>query len=568
MKKYLILAFVFCFTAFFYNNAYPQTPPPGQTGGGIDKTQADLERQRELTRQITTKKEKPEEAVIEEKAVPLAEGKSILVNDIEVRDSTLVSKGAIDKITAPYKGKELSLTEMQKICDLITDEYRKKGQITSRAYLPPQSIKDGLLVIMVVEGRLGTVEVKGNRYFKSNLIKKKLKLKAGDFFDYKALQKSLVKINEHPDRFVKSVLVPGKEPGTTDIVLEVEEKLPIHIGYEYDNFGSRYINYDRHTVTAEHNNLLGLDDKFYFKYQKGQNEFFDLTQLRYAVPLFGSLEAGAYWLWSTSRLGKEFKANKIKGESEIGGAFLTAPLIDTDNVDLRASCGFDYKHIRNYTNETKASRDEARVVKAGFDLDMTDKWGRTVISVEEDVGLSGGDLHKKDPSATRAGAGAEFGKLIGNIYRLQPMPFSSYILWKNGFQATNYNMLAVEQFQLGGITTVRSYAPAEYSGDSGLSSTVEWSFPPYGLPKEIRVPLSKSTFYDATRLVAFYDMGYVHLKNPLPTEKKDKTIHGWGFGMRFNLPEDFFTRFEVSYRLDRKAQFDTPNAYIDVGKKF
>lgn len=172
MKKYLILVFVFCFTAFFYNNAYPQTPPPGQTGGGIDKTEADIQKQRDLTKQITTKKEKPEEAVVEEKALPLAEGKSILVNDIEVRDATLVSKAAIDKITDPYKGKEMSLAEMQKICDLITDEYRKKGQITSRAYLPPQSIKDGVLVIMVVEGKLGTVEVKGNRYFKSKLIKK------------------------------------------------------------------------------------------------------------------------------------------------------------------------------------------------------------------------------------------------------------------------------------------------------------------------------------------------------------------------------------------------------------
>ena len=112
------------------------------------------------------------------------------------------------------------------------------------------------------------------------------------------------------------------------------------------------------------------------------------------------------------------------------------------------------------------------------------------------------------------------------------MPLSSSVLWKNSFQYSNYNLLSVEQFQLGGISNVRGYAPAEFSGDQGLSSTVEWSFPPYFFPKNIKVPLSKSTFYDATRFVAFYDMGYARLKNPTSTDKKDLTLQGWGYGMR------------------------------------
>ena len=568
MKKAALIVLIFCFGFTFCSTAYSQTPPPGQTGGGMDKYNEDLQKQRALTKQITTKKPKPEEAIVEEKALPAEEGKKLLINNIEVKGVTQLSKQAVDKITSSYIGKELSLGDMQKICDLITAEYRNKGQVTSRAYLPPQSIKEGLLVIMVIEGKLGTISVKGNRFFSAAQIKKKVRLKPGDFFDYKDLQKSLVKINEHPDRFVKSVLVPGKEPGTTDIVLDVEDKLPIHVGYEFDNFGSRYINYDRHTITAEDNNVFGQDDKFLFRYQKGQNQFYDMTNVRYTIPLVNSLEAGVYWLWSTVRLGKEYKSLKIKGKSEIGGAFINFPLIDTDKVDLRINAGFDYKHINNYTNEVKTSRDEARVVKAGFDLDVYDNWGRTIVTLEEDVGLCGGDLHKKDPSATNAGSGSEFGKLIGNVYRLQPMPYSSSLLWKNSFQATNYNMLAVEQFQVGGISNVRAYSPAEYSGDSGLSSTLEWSFPPYGFPKDLKVPYSKAKFYDATRLVAFYDMGYVHIKNPQSPEKKNTTLQGWGMGLRFNLPEDLFVRLEVAYRIDRKATFDSAIGYMDIGKKF
>ena len=70
---------------------------------------------------------------------------------------TLVPETVILGITSQYEGKESSLRGMQKIADLITDEYRAKGYATSRAYIPPQTMKDGVLVIRVVEGRLGSL---------------------------------------------------------------------------------------------------------------------------------------------------------------------------------------------------------------------------------------------------------------------------------------------------------------------------------------------------------------------------------------------------------------------------
>ena len=566
MRKIVVCIMYFLFIS--QGIAYSQTPPPSQTGGGIEQQQSQIQKERALEKRITTKK-KPEEAITEEKAVPVEEGSKVLVKTIEVKDSTLVSREVIDKIIIPYEGKELSLREMQKICDLITDEYRKRGRITSRAYLPPQTIKNGLLLIFVIEGKVGNVEVKGNKYFSSNLIKKKLKLKSDEYLDYEALQRGLTKLNEAPDRFVKLVLVPGKVAGTTDIVLEVKDKLPIHYGYEYDNFGSRYIEYDRHTATVDHNNLLGLDDKFSVKYQKGPGNFYDLYSFQYIVPATDTLDIGAYTLWSDTHLAKEFKAQNITGNSQLIGAFFNFVMINIPTVDFRFTGGFDYKSVLNYANGNESSRDEDRVVKAGFDLDMYDKWGRTIITLEEDTGVLLGNLHEKDPLATRPGAGAVFNKIVGSLYRLQPMPFNSSILWKNQFQATPYNLLAIEQMQVGGISNVRGYAPGEFSGDSGLTSSVEWSFPPYFIPKSTMVPLSKATFYDATRFVAFYDMGYLHTKTlAFPADKTDRAVQGWGGGIRFNLPEDLMARLEFAYRFNSKASFDDANMYMDFSKKF
>ncbi|MDD5427633.1 MAG: ShlB/FhaC/HecB family hemolysin secretion/activation protein [Candidatus Omnitrophica bacterium] len=365
------------------------------------------------------------------------------------------------------------------------------------------------------------------------------------------------------------VLAPGKEAGTTDIVLEVQDRLPFHYGYEFDNFGSRYIDWQRHTATAEHNNLLGLDDKLSFKYQKGQNNFYNFYNFQYTVPMTESLDTGIYYLWSDTKLAKEFKALDVVGKSQLAGLFFSYVILNIPSVDFRFTGGFDYKSVLNYISGAKTSRDQTRVVKAGFDLDIQDKWGRTIITLEEDFGISAGDLHKKDPIGTRQGAGAEFNKLVGALYRLQPMPFSSTILWKNQFQATAYNLLAIEQFQIGGIANVRGYCPGEYSGDAGYTTSVEWSFPPYFMPKTTMVPLSKSTFYDATRFVAFYDLGYVHTKTiQTANDKNDRTVHGWGGGLRFSLPEDLIARLEFAYRFKNNVQFDDANLYMDFSKKF
>jgi hemolysin activation/secretion protein len=148
------------------------------------------------------------------------------------------------------------------------------------------------------------------------------------------------------------------------------------------------------------------------------------------------------------------------------------------------------------------------------------------------------------------------------------MPLSSSILWKNSFQYSNYNLLSVEQFQLGGISNVRGYAPATYAGDQGLSSTLEWSFPAYFLPKSIKVPFSKAKFYDVTRFVAFYDIGHADLRSPTATEQNSMTLQGWGYGVRLNLPEAFFARVEYAYPINPKGVGGDGNLYWDVSKKF
>jgi hemolysin activation/secretion protein len=570
MKKTLAFFSIFFTITILPTLAYSQTPPSSQSAGGIQAQEEQQQKEQQLEKQIKSKKKATPEAAVTPNAALPEEGQKTLVKAIDVKGATLIPQRVVDNIIKNYEGKELSLRDMQKVCDLITDEYRKRGRVTSRAYMPPQTIsaQEAILVIIVIEGKVGTIDVKGNKYFSSQLIKRRLEVKPGEYFDYAALQRALVEINDHTDRFVKVGLVPGKEPGTTDLIVEVQDRIPLHVGLENDDFGSKYMHYLRNTFTAQDNNLTGLDDKLFFQYQRSLGQYYSSPYVSYTAPINNKFDAGAYWLWSDTKLGKEYKSLDIKGKTSIGGPFFNYEAINADAVNLKLTGGFDYKRVTNYENGEVISRDEDRVLKGGINLDTTDKFGRTVFTLEEDVGMTGGGLYDKDPLATEPGAGAKFQKLSGYLYRLQPMPFSSDILWKNAFQYTNYNLLSVEQMQLGGISNVRGYDPASYAGDSGVTSSLDWSFPLYCLPKDTIVPHSKSTFYDATRLVIFYDVGHASLHSPTGDGKPSETLQSLGYGIRFNLLENFSARVEVAYPLNPEGESSHAHLYWDFAKKW
>jgi hemolysin activation/secretion protein len=558
----ICIGLIFVVTVLFYSFAYAQQPPASQTAGGMTRQEEEIQAKKKLEKKIETQRPK-QEGTATEAILPEDSGPKVQVNTITVEGASLLTSQEIKNITENYEGKQLSLKAIQKVADLITDEYRKKGYVTSRAYIPPQTIKEGVLVIKVIEGKLGSVDIRGNRYFKTSLLERKLDLESAGYFDYSALQNSLVYINEHPDRKARATLVPGKEPGTTDVVIDVEDRFPFHVSAEYDNYGSRYIGKNRYALVMEHNNLLGFDDKAYLKFQYSDGAALKLQQGRYSYPLRQEVNIGAYFLRNTVKLGEEFKDLDSRGDASIYGVFLNGALVNKPDMDLRLNLGFDYKSIKNYLKGEMISRDEVRIAKAGLDLDTNDAWGRNILTGEFDLGIPDimGGMKDKDPDASRDGAGGKFNKWLFNYYRLQSLPFETSFLWKNSAQYSTYNLVASEEFQIGGPVSVRGYPPAEHSGDKGFYTSPEVSIPWYFISKDAKIPYTENTkWYDALRFVLFYDWANTKFNSVQPGERKSQTLKGYGYGLRFNVKDNVSFRVEVGYP-DGKTPSDGDHAH-------
>jgi len=566
--------YVLALGVVFFMSAIPvqAAPPPGQTAGGVvGREQMDFQQQK-LQGRIVQAPQKTQEAD-EEEITSLDVGEKVAIKEIQVEGVTLLTAEEVQAVVAPYEGKDLTFRQMQKVADLITDRYRQKGYVTSRAYLPPQTVENGVLVIRVVEGKLGKIDISGNKYFQTAMLEKKIGMEPEGYFDYSALQNSLVYLNENPDRMARAVLVPGARPGTTDVVIEMEDRLPVHVGFEYDNWGSRYIDRSRYSVILEHNNVSGRDDKLYLKGQAAENQQLALGLARYVFPVSPTLEIGAYTLYSKVQAGDEFAAFDSEGMAKIYGVFGTKRLVRNETLEVRANFGFDYKNIEDNFAGIQLSRDDVRVLRGGVDFDYRDPWGRTILTLEADQGLPDilGAMEDKDPDASRAGAGAKFTKGVVNLFRLQPMPLETSLLWKNTAQFTNHRLIAAEQFQIGGATSVRGYPPAEFSGDKGLYSSFELSIPWYFLSKTARVPFyQKNRWYDVLRFVVFWDWAYVNRTAPTATEEETDVLQGAGFGMRMNLTEHLDCRVEIGYPLGgpTPSDGDHMHPWVEFSYKF
>jgi hemolysin activation/secretion protein len=534
-----------------------------------------IDEEKLLRERIEKEKQAP---MIEEQApvvpLPKSQYEKAFVKKINVTRVTLLSESEISKIITPFENKELSLADMQKVVNLITDAYRSKGYVTSRAYLPPQKISDGVLEIMAVEGTVGDITIKGNKFFRTTLIRKAIRLQKGEVFNYNDLKRSLSKLNERADRNVKAVLVPGKDPASTDIVLEVTDRMPVHLRLDYDNYGSRYVRKNRYSGTLSHNNIFGLDDILSLQYQAGEAEAYQLISMRYLVPVSDRTKLGGYATDSKLTLGKEYADLDARGKSRMYGVFASHEILNIDELTVTINTGFDYLDSFNFQSGAEQSRDRMRVAKLGFDMDYSDQYlggARTIFSTEADLGFANimGGMKAKDDRSSRVGSGGKFLKFPVSLLRLQKMPFSSSLLWKNSAQLSSYTLAASQQIQLGGISNVRGYPSGEYVGDQGLTSTFEWLFPPYLFPKDVQVPMSKAKFYDAFRAAVFYDWGWAQLHHPQAGESKNETLRGAGIGFRFNLPENFSIRADLAWPLGRTPSDNNHvHPWLAVSKEF
>ena len=147
----------------------------------IEEDRRRREMEREERKPVTEPLKRP--APAEPAALPGQEAVRFLVREIQFTPSEIFTADELGRLAGEYQGRELTLADLRQLTARINELYRGKGVVTAQAIIPPQDVTRGIIRIRLVEGRLGTINLKGNDSTNERYIIDRLRLKPNDLMD-------------------------------------------------------------------------------------------------------------------------------------------------------------------------------------------------------------------------------------------------------------------------------------------------------------------------------------------------------------------------------------------------
>ena len=475
-------------------------------------------------------------------------GVKIKINSFRITGLTAFKEDDLLTLVAGNIGKELPLAELQKSIKKITEYYQTQGYILAHAYLPAQKIKDGVVEIAVLEGKLGRVELRMNKVppLAQTSVQRVIKgaIREGEVINEKGLEKTILLLKDILALDAQATLKPGTTVGTTDLLLELSKKSPFSVSLDSDNQGLRYTGYYRSSLQVTANNLSGLGESMSVRgMTSGEGMLYGRVNASFPVGYWGS-RIGASYSQMNYTLGDDFSNSDASGTAQVTSVYLLHPLLRSRKFNLYTQLQYDYKILEDKVAGTMTDK-YLHVGTLSLSLNAVDEYLGGGVT---DLNLSGvyGKLNLNPDDSATVGTGGSYEKALLMFSRRQQLfgPFSLSMLFNGQYSTTNLD--SSEKFSLGGPNGVRSYPVNEASGDRGYTATGELI---YFVPR-----FWEKQPWDM-QFTGFIDYGEVRINNDLWPGAlgtgNNNTRHLSGVGVGFNLmaKEHFSLKMSYAWKL-------------------
>lgn len=472
-----------------------------------------------------------------------AEQIKLQLNQVIIEGNTVYSTAVLQQIFQSSIGKEISLLDLQNMVYDITQKYRRDGYILSRAFLPAQSIKNGVVKVQIVEGYINEVTVTGDPgRIKPMLLAYGAKIAASRPLRLQVIERYLLLANDLSGTNVKAVLTPSPTtPGASELSLVTQQQFAQ--GYVYqDNYGTRYLGPQQTTLGGNLNSVFASGDTNSVRIVNtaDPNEL-RFLQLIHAQPLGAS---GARWsvAGNYTRTNPGFLLNPLDviGVSRSVQSDVAYPIIRSRASNLTVHAGANYENDYSTISAQQFYDDHLRTMTAGGSYDFSDRFlGINTMQFDVQHGFNilgannGGDR-------SRPQGRSDFTKFNLAMYRLQSLGSRFSALAAVQGQYACSPLLAASQFTFGGPDFGRGYDPAEFSGDDGIAGKAELRM---DTQPELRL-LQTVQYY------IFYDAGKIWNLSPL-VPPSQTSANSAGLGTRMNFTRHFAGDFFLAKPLTR-----------------
>lgn len=421
----------------------------------------------------------------------------VTVQSFVIDGATLIAESELQALLADLRGQSLTLAELEQAAQRLAQHYRQRGWYV-RVYLPVQDVTAGQLRLQVVEGRYGGVrrEDAGGRAdgaFVESMVTGGLA--PGLPLPANALERGLLLANDLAGVRATGVLEAGEAPGTTRLLLRVEDTPFISGDIGANNHGIKSSGFAQVVGGVTLNNLSGWGDRLALRLLA--TERLHNVLLQYATPLGSDGWSVAVHASALDyRLGGDFLDLDAKGRATAAGLTLSYALVRSSENNLAFTLGAEQRRFEDKNLGETLRRRQIEVYSLGLRGDAVDSLGGGGLT-RGDLQLSSGRLHLADvggdPAADASGPRSAGGytKLAMELSRLQRLPLAGWQVQATlSGQLADGNLSSAEQFTLGGAYGVRAYPGNEGVGDEGALFKLE-------LQRELGSGWQAQLFYDA-----------------------------------------------------------------------
>ncbi|MBA4261867.1 MAG: ShlB/FhaC/HecB family hemolysin secretion/activation protein [Comamonadaceae bacterium] len=454
------------------------------------------------------------------------------VFEYRVQGVRLLPALEVEKAVYPHMGEGKTLADVEKAREALEKTYHGQGYLTVLVSIPQQRVDKGLVRLQVTEAPVDRLRVVGARHFSPQDIKDAVpELAEGQVPNFTDMQAELMAVNRNPDRRVSPVLRPGKTPGTVEVDLKVQDRLPFHGNVELNDRYSPDTTRSRLSASARWDNLWGRQHSIGVTAQtapENSNES-QVFSLNYTLPLAGGNILALYGVKTDSDVAAVGTLNVV-GRGTIVGLRLIKPLPGTEGFFHSASFGVDHKDFDQSVNLIGSGGFNTPIAylpfTAGWDATWLGQDRTTRLGLQMNLHVQGLVGDEQEFADKRFKGRPSYLYLRGNVSQERRFESGHGLNLRAQWQLAGQPLISNEQFAMGGVDTVRGYFESAALGERGLVLSVE------GLSPNLMRHLSRADEVSAAlRALAFFDAGTVRVIDPITAQDRF-TLSSVGLGLR------------------------------------
>ncbi len=467
-----------------------------------------------------------------------------MLESVHLVGNSVLDQADIHRVTRSFLGRSVGLQDIEDMRRQLTLLYVDRGYINSGVVVPNQTVAGGVLTLQAVEGRLTGIEVAGNRGFRSSYLTDRLGRGVSVPFNVNDLGRQQQLLLQDPLlRRLNLSVQPGLAPGEARVVGDVTEASPYSLSVGIANSQSPTVGEVRGVLQGAIGNLLGIGDLLAVQY--GRSEGINDGAVSYSLPVASddTRVSLRYDVNSTLVVAQDVEPLNITGRYDSIGLGLSRPFYRTPEQALTLGLSLEWRRSRTFllgepfSFSPGAANGRTNVTALRFYQDWLDRSAGRVVALRSTFSVG---INALDATRTSTPPTGQFFTWLGQAQYVGRVFNDWEVLLRGSLQLSKDPLFPIEQFVLGGISTVRGYREYLTATDNAAVGTVELRVPVGRVP----VPwLGSTADTGVIQLAPFYDHGAGwNTRRDTPSNSNLSSI---GVGARWLI--GFGTAAEVYY---------------------